>query len=218
MIFWFFKIFFSIPIRILYPTKILGKKNFPKKGGAIEICNHRKLFDPVIVAVVQRRRVRFLAKIELFKTFIGKIFFKGLGAIPVDRNKLSFSSMKNVVKVIKKGKIILIFPEGRRNKSGDNLQEFKNGIALFSIMAKAPVIPIYMLKKPKMFRRNYLIAGEPVSLEQFYDKKPGPEVLAEANKIITSKMQNLQDELTAYYAQKKSKNNKAVIEDGNNNS
>lgn len=204
MLYWFLKIFISIPLMLLYPTKVIGRKNIPKKGAAIEICNHRRMFDPFIVGLYQRRRLRFFAKIEIFKTFILKGALKSLGAIPVDRKKVSMTSMKRVLKVLKDGKIMLIFPEGSRNKTDDNsMQEFKNGISTFALMSKAPLIPIFMLNKSKLFRLNYIFVGEPIVLEEFYNVRPTPEVLEQTNKIITDKMNLLRDYAVNYKSNKK---------------
>ena len=66
----FFAICFAIiwlPIRLLFPTKVIGKKNLPKKKGAVLTCNHYSNMDCIIIDVFLNKKVRFLAKKELFK-------------------------------------------------------------------------------------------------------------------------------------------------------
>ena len=206
MLYWFLKILLTIPLKLLYPVKVLGKKNYVKKGGVIQICNHRTMADPIVVALYQRRRVYFLGKIEIFKKFFIRSFLKALGAIPVNRANVGVSTMKTVVKTLKKGKAMLIFPEGRRNTDEQaKMQELKNGIAAFSLMAKVPISPVIMLKSPKIFRKNYIIMGEPIILEEFYKERPTGDVLEKINKIVTDKMQLLQNELQEYYDNRKRK-------------
>lgn len=204
MLFWLLKIFISIPLMILCPTKVIGRKNLPKKGGAIEICNHWKLFDPVFISVYQWRRPRFLAKKEIFKGFFLKCIFKDLGAIPIDRKNVNMSGMKKVVRTLKDGKIVLIFPEGTRNKGkDDSIQELKNGVSAFALMAKVPIIPMYIQKKIAPFRFNRIFIGEPIDFSEFFNTKPTPELLESLGGIVTSKMNELKDCSLNYKNRKK---------------
>ena len=57
---------------------------------------------------------------------------------------------------------ITIFPEGTRNKSGENLQELKSGAALFALKGRASVVPIILLHKQRVFRRNYMYVGKQI--------------------------------------------------------
>lgn len=189
---------------ILYPAKVIGRKNIPKKGGAIEICNHKRMFDPVLIALYQWRRPRFLAKKSIFKNFIMRGILKALGAVPIDRKNVNISEMKRAVKIIKDGEIMLMFPEGTRNKIDDgNMQEFKNGVSTFALMAKVPIIPMYILKKIRIFRFNRIFIGEPIILSEFYNTRPTSDILEKTGKIVTDKMNELKDFALSYKKKKK---------------
>lgn len=199
MLFWILKAIFYIPVRILYPISIIGKKNIPKSGGAIEICNHRRLMDIVVTVANQMRKPRTLGKKELFKFFLFRWLLKALGGMPVDRQDVKASSLKTVIRVLKKGKIVLIFPEGTRNKNPDGkLMELKQGTALLALMARVPVIPMYLKKPPKLFRKNCLFIGEAVDLSNYYNKVPTPQILEEANQALTDSMLKLQEYSISY--------------------
>ena len=110
-------ILFLIPAKILFPTKVVGKKNLIK-GKALMICNHRSLLDPIIMAcAIPSIRLSFMGKKELFKNKFVGWFLKSLGVFPVDREKADLASIKHTLYLLKKEKPVVVFPEGTRNKS-----------------------------------------------------------------------------------------------------
>ena len=72
MIFWICFIIAFIPVSIMFPIKVIGRKKLPKKQGFVLTCNHYSNFDAPMIDAKLLRKVRFLAKKELFqKKFIG---------------------------------------------------------------------------------------------------------------------------------------------------
>ena len=55
-----------------------------------------------------------------------------------------------------------------KRKTSEELLPFKNGVGMIAVKAKVNVIPIYIYKKAKIFRKNYVFVGEKFSLEEFY--------------------------------------------------
>lgn len=195
-----------LPIRIFFPTKIIGRKNLPKKKKAILTCNHRSNSDIVVIDGYMHRRPYTLAKHTLFeKKFKGAVL-KSYGAIPVNRESVGLSTVKTVLNVLKKDKWLLIFPEGtRKDISDDEQMSLKNGTAMFALKSGAPIVPMWLIKKPKVFSRNVLLIGEPFSVEQFAGQKITSEVLGEVSKIISQKMQELRDDYLKQQQEKKEK-------------
>jgi len=177
-------------IRIFYPCKIINKKNIVK-GGGILICNHLSHLDGVYVGSYIHRRLSFLGKKELFSSKFKAWYFGSIGIIPVDRNNIDIKAIKSALAVLKKGKLLVVFPEGTRNKNGDDLQTLKNGSAMFSIKSKLPIIPMHIEKRGKIFHRNTLTIGKPFELTEFYEQKLSNETLAEAGKIIQKELEKL---------------------------
>ena len=186
---------FFILVRILiipffflfYPTIHKGKKNIPK-GRAIFVCNHMSNLDPIIFELSSWKKKYYLAKKELFKKGFKGWFVSKMNTIPVERGKTDLNAMRKSLKVLNDDKGLVVFPEGTRNKTGKELGEIKSGAAMFAIKAKAPIVPVWIKKKPKFFRFNVLRYGKPFTLEQFYDKKLDSEVLEKAGKIIAQKL------------------------------
>ncbi len=159
------------------------------EGGAVCVCNHFSFADSAYIRYVYKEDLFFLAKKELFeKKFFGWLL-KSYGGIPINREKPDIKSLFTATKTLKEGHKLVIFPEGTRNKTGTNeLQPIKGGSAVFAVKAKTPVVPMMILKKAKVFRRNAIIIGEPFYLEEFYDKKFTPEVIEEMDEFVRSKM------------------------------
>ena len=185
-----------LPIYIGLPTKVIGN-NLPKEGKFILTCNHQSLNDVLVVCIKVKRVIRFIAKKELFKSKLMAWFMKRMGVIAVDRDKPDLSSFKNVVKVLKEGGVVGVFPEGTRNKKQDGkLLPFKSGVAMFALKTKTPIVPMLLVRKPKLFRRNQLVIGEPFELTEYYDKPIDAEVLDVATEIIYQKTLALKEKTT----------------------
>ncbi len=193
---------------IFYPLKIYGKENVPK-GKAVIVSNHFHALDCGFIADVYNKDIYFLAKKEIFKNkFISKLV-KSYGGIPIDRDNPDMKSLLSAVKVLRDGHKLAIFAEGTRNKTNtDELQPIKGGAIVFAVKAKSPIVPVMMLKKLKIFRKSYLIVGQPFELNQFYDKKFNEDDLNEMEKIVTEKMLEQHAKLKQLVYLKKTKGKK----------
>ena len=155
-----------IPVRLLYPTKVIGKKNLPKKMGYVLTCNHYSNMDPVLLDIYLNKKIRFLGKKELFKNKLVGFFLKKFGGYPVNREKPELSAVKFALNTLKDKKPLGIFPEGTRNKdqANDGLMELKNGAIVFASKGDAPIVPMVLYRRAKLFRRSYLLIGEPIEI------------------------------------------------------
>lgn len=178
------------PVQMLvWPTKVVGAENAKKVQGALFTCNHYSKMDSMIpYFVLFKKEAHALAKYELFRNPIAGWFLHKMGAIPVRRGEADVESVKQVLRVLKSGKQLLIFPEGTRNKEGtQEMAEFKTGTARFAIKTKVPVVPMIYYRSPKAFRKNCLYVGEPFTLDEFYNAKT-PEEHHKATDVIREKM------------------------------
>ena len=127
---------------ILYKVEIKGNKNLPSQGAYIVASNHIHNFDPVLLACfLKEREIHYLGKKELFKyNFFAKIFDK-VGVIPIDRNKNDINAIKKVLKLLKTGGVLGIFPQGTRVKSEEQ-DSAKAGLGMFSLKTNTPIIPV----------------------------------------------------------------------------
>lgn len=181
----------------VYPVKIFNKENLPQEN-CVVVCNHLSVIDCIYLAILNKRQnYSILAKKEALKSKVFGKILKGYGAIPIDRDKPEFRTLIDIIKFLKNdGNKLLVFPEGTRNKTGNiDIQPLKDGASIFALKAKCKIVPVIILKKARIFRRNKMIVGEPFSLTEYYDKKGAEQNLEEITKVIYDKMVSEQKKL-----------------------
>ena len=193
--YWLLRPLLWIFYKTLYRVKVFGKENVIKKGRNIVVCNHLGKADVLAVGALYPDKTTFLAKVEWFESKAFGWILRKLGAIPLDRDKPSLSSIKEGLQVLKDNKRLGIFPEGRRNFETNDLQEIKQGTALFAVKGKSMITPVIIYDRLKMFKKGYVIVGKPLDFSKYYDVKFNDEVSAECTKIINDAMHKLQAEL-----------------------
>lgn len=183
-------------VRLLFPYTIVGKENIPAEGdgkGAVLCCNHISLVDPAIMLVGQRRHIYFMAKEELFKHRLPAWFFgKQLGVFSVARGKADMSAITQAETLVNEGKIMGIFPEGTRSKTGE-LGRIKSGAAMILAATEGTLLPACVVtknQKVRLFRHITLVFGKPIPFE---------ELRAECGETVNLRIitRRIQSELTA---------------------
>lgn len=164
---WFF---FSL----VHPIKAVGRENLPE-GGALLCGNHTCMNDPfcVVFAVGHRPQCRVMAKIELMRIPVLGFLLKKVGIIGVDRGKADVGAIKEALKALKNGEKLLLFPEGTRVEEGSE-GSARNGAAMLATRTGVPIVPIYIPRKKKWFRRTRVVFGEAYQ-PQFEGRRPTPE-------------------------------------------
>lgn len=177
VLFWILWVLAWLPITVFFPTRVVGRKNFVK-GGAVLVCNHFSNIDAPLLDIKLHRRLIFLAKAELFKTKVRAWFFGHvLGAISVDRSRADVRAIKAGLNVCKQGKKLGVFPEGTRNKKADRAEigEIHDGAIMLASRAGVPIIPMVLLKRPRLFRFNKLVIGRPFMVSGENPNRPTQE-------------------------------------------
>ena len=191
MVYWISMVLFWIYFSILYPTKVIGKKNM-KKDACIWACNHTTNFDVLILGTKHFSRFYALGKIELFKSKFMAWYLKKLGTIPVHRGESDINAVKQCLRILKdKKKPLLIFPTGTRESSAEEVQNLKNGVAMFALKANVPIIPMVLVRKPKLLRPNRFVIGEPIDVSIYQGQKANKEIYDEINAKITKSMEDM---------------------------
>lgn len=142
------RVLFPPLIRLLFAATIIGRSNMPAKGGVILASNHLSFFDSVIITIMSRRPVSFLAKAEYFtgkgfKGWLSKAFFEAISAIPVHRDSASAAqdALDAGLQRIRDGEAFAMYPEGTRSLDG-RLYRGKTGVAWLAMTANVPVVPV----------------------------------------------------------------------------
>ena len=136
-----------VVLKINGTLKVYGKDNVPEKGGVIIASNHVSYLDPPLIGSVLPRIATFMARKGLFNVpVLGWMISRA--AFPVDRENPKPSSIKDAVRRLKKGELIVLFPEGQRNETGE-LLEAKRGVEVIAKLSKAAIVPTLLVGSDK---------------------------------------------------------------------
>ena len=180
--------------RLLFRFRVSGADNIPNRGGVILCANHVRAVDCIFIPAAIRRKPRFMAKKELFKTKPLAWLITALGAFPVDRSApADMSAYKNVVDILKNGEALLIFAQGQRMKEL-SAESAKGGTALFALKTGVPVIPVGLVTNYRLFSRIAVNVGKPVDMSEFAGERPRTEVIDRATRKIMGEVVRLVEE------------------------
>lgn len=129
----------AVLLSAFYGLRATGRKNIPASGPALLISNHLSYLDVFLLGILLPRPLNYVARSTLFVPGVGA-FIRSVGGFPIQRDGLGASGMKETLRRLRNGGIVLLFPEGTRSRDGD-LGEIKAGIALLASRAKVAVIP-----------------------------------------------------------------------------
>ena len=152
MLYWFLKYVVVGPwLRVLFRPWVEGAENVPEEGAAILASNHLSFSDSFFLPLVVPRPITFLAKSDYFtgpgvKGFFTKMFFAGVGQVPVDRSggRASEAALRTGLRILGEGSLLGIYPEGTRSPNG-TLYRGKTGLARMAMEAKVPILPVAMI-------------------------------------------------------------------------
>jgi 1-acyl-sn-glycerol-3-phosphate acyltransferase len=173
--------------------QVTGKENVPMTGPLIIACNHVSYIDPPALGTASPRRVRYMAKRELFNVPVLGTMIAAFGAYPVDRHGSAMSAIRRSVEVLREGGCIGIFPEGTRNRSGQ--EEARQGVALLANLGGAPVVPACIVGSDgaKRLRQIKVTFGKPITLPK--DRKATRDDLAKFTDEVMGEIHSLAEKL-----------------------
>jgi 1-acyl-sn-glycerol-3-phosphate acyltransferase len=125
----------------LYGLRVAGREHFPAAGGALVCSNHQSLFDPPLVGLTCPRRMNFLARDSLFRVRGFRELITFLDAIPIDREGGGLAGLKETLRRLKAGELVLIFPEGTRTRDGE-VAPLKPGFVAVARRSRVPLVPV----------------------------------------------------------------------------
>lgn len=183
MFYWLMRYVIGGPLlRAVFRPWVVGEENVPRSGAVIFASNHLSFIDSIILPLMLRRRLSFLAKADYFrrKGFKGwatKAFMNGTGQLPIDRSggKASEAALNTGLAVLARNEQLGIYPEGTRSPDG-RLYRGRTGVARMILEARCPVIPVAMIdtdtimpigsRMPKI-RRPGVVYGRPLDFSRF---------------------------------------------------
>jgi 1-acyl-sn-glycerol-3-phosphate acyltransferase len=158
--------------RVLFRVRVVGTEHVPPAGAYIIAPTHRSNLDTPFTAFVTKRRVRFMAKQEMFQHPLSAKFFTALGGVPVERGSPNArAALKATRAALTAGEPVAMFPEGTR-RHGREVDDLFDGTAYLAVKLGVPIVPVGIGgseeilasgKKIPKFHRVAVVIGEPIA-------------------------------------------------------
>lgn len=183
--------------RLVYGLKIKGMENIPTEGPVILASSHVTARDPLFLGCSSKRQIHYMAKASLFHNKLLAGIIRYAGAFPVERGTGGADALKEAYELLENGRIVGVFIEGTRSKTGELLNP-KTGISLLAYQTHAPVVPVSIIGKggkcPKAFGKMRVEVGKPISFEELGITEDSGLCFRRAAKLIMGRIKVLRDE------------------------
>jgi 1-acyl-sn-glycerol-3-phosphate acyltransferase len=207
----FVRILVSLPTLLLYRTRAIGRKNVPKSGALVLAPNHFSQMDHFFIGLYLRRKIRFMAKSQLFGPPVLTYIFSHGGVFPVRRGHRDEESFKTAFTILDQGGMLLIYAEGGRSRTGE-LGEVKPGLGRIALESGAAVVPVAIHGSAKVrrwkrlrFPKVTVQFGEPITYP--VEKGPNRERQLEAATEIFDQVRSMYGELATRSERQASRRN-----------
>ena len=221
--FWLYWVFFKR--KTYYEDENARRKHRRFKGGKLIISNHRSVLDFILIMfLVLPRKLWIVASEHAYRSKLQGFGMTFFGGIPCDRRIRSMRFMEESVKILKKGGVVQIFPEGREYYDG-SVGPFYQSYLVIAHRSGAPIVPIAIDGNYGFGKRTHVLVGNEIDVRE-YIKTEGPiiprEELAAANEAIHARFVALKADLDARVAaeeaakeaRRNAKKNKKTRKDG----
>jgi len=217
------KIFLKKPIDFLFLKEIRGLKNVPKEN-FILAANHQSHLDQIFTAYVALARYlhhfHMLGQVDRYNERILTKFLRDFiyflcGVIPVDRRdpESRKKALEEGVKALKKGHVLIIYPEGTRTRLGEGkMGEAKPGVGKLHLLTSVPILPVAIKGTfelmppgkvfPKMKKKIKINVGKPMIFKEEIEKAKNLDCKSEEfQKMANEISQKVMEEIKRLYQQ-----------------
>lgn len=139
-VYWLGWMSFGAAFRGLFGLRLIGEENLISEGPVLVASNHQSFLDPPLIGNLYRTEMVFLARKTLFVGFF-KWLYTQWNAIPVDQDRPDMGSLKTIIRKLKEGERVLVFPEGERTLDG-SIGPAAAGIGLIAAKSGAVIQPV----------------------------------------------------------------------------
>ena len=185
--------------------QVEGAERIPREGGAVLARHHISYLDFIFAGLAARpakRRVRFMAKKEVFDNKISGPLMRGMRHIPVDRSA-GLASYRQALDYLKAGEVVGVFAEATISRSF-TVKELKNGAVRMAQAADVPLIPVALWGTQRLWTKGrprrlwqrhvpiIVLVGEPIEAKKGMNS-------GELTEKLRSSLSALLDEAQAKY-------------------
>ena len=193
------RIVLTLPTLLFYRVRKIGIENVPREGALILAPNHFSQMDHFFIGVYLRRKIRFMAKSQMFGPPVLTYVYKHGGVFPVRRGHHDEEAIETANEILRQQEMLLIYAEGGRSRSRE-MGEPKPGIGRVALESGAPVVPVAIFGsagvrrwKRLRFPKVTVQFGEPLSFA--VDPAPSRERQLEAATEIFTRVKEIYEGL-----------------------
>lgn len=139
-IYWLGWMSFGSAFRSLFGMRIEGREHLITEGPVLVASNHQSFLDPPLIGNLYQDEMCYLARKTLFNS-VTRWVYTQWNAIPVDQDRPDMASLKTIIRKLKEGHRVLVFPEGSRTLDGE-IGEAAPGIGLVAAKSGAVIQPV----------------------------------------------------------------------------
>lgn len=180
--YWVGHTIFRAAAKAFFRYQVVGRDKLVTDGPVLIASNHESFLDPPLVGIAYDDSVYYLARKTLFKGPT-KWLYPRWNAIPVDQEAPDMSSLKKIIKILKDGEQVVVFPEGARTLTG-KLQPGEAGVGLIAAKSRAVIQPVRIFGAYEALPRGSgrlrfhpvtIVVGDPITLTPEEMKAKGRE-------------------------------------------
>ena len=194
------RVILTVPTILIYRVRGIGVKNVPREGALVLAPNHFSQMDHFFAGVYLRRKIRFMAKSQLFGPPVLTFIYKHGGVFPVRRGHHDEEAFKTAYELLDQGEMLLVYAEGGRSRSGE-MGEPKPGIGRIALESGAPIVPVAIHGSARVrgwkrlrFPKVTVQFGEPLSFP--VESSPSRERQLEVATEVFSQVREMYEGLT----------------------
>jgi 1-acyl-sn-glycerol-3-phosphate acyltransferase len=169
------KAFASVTFRV----RATFRTPLPPAGPLILAPNHGSSLDHSLLMSAVARRLRIMAKAELFRSH-ASWFWSYCGAFPVRRGQRDEEAFVTANRILVQGGVVVMYPQGTRSHGIAPGEKPKSGIGRLALESGVPVVPVAICgtsrqsRRAETFRRtNVTLAfGQPMSFGPVAESAP----------------------------------------------
>ena len=130
-------------VRSWYGIKVEGRENVPHDRPFLIVANHECYLDPFLFGIFLPYEIKFVTTADVFTTPLTRFLLKGTGSFPMRRHRQDLKSIRTMIRMVNKGQIVCIFPEGGRSTHGAPLPILKETLKLIQ-KCRVPILPVHL--------------------------------------------------------------------------
>ncbi len=170
--------------KLLFKVEIVGLEKIPIDKNFIVTPNHLSNFDPpLIAAFLPIEDMAYMAKASLFNVPVVAQVIKAFEAFPVKRGE-GMAAIRTAIRILKSGKCLVMFPEGKRVRTPGVLGRGKHGAVVIATKANVGILPVGIEATYKFRSRVKVTIGDYIDFSEYSGQKLSPDEIQDITDTV----------------------------------